>query len=33
MLQISNLRVNAEGKEILKGVTAEMPSGSVCYLL
>ncbi|MDQ1344445.1 MAG: Fe-S cluster assembly ATP-binding protein [Patescibacteria group bacterium] len=33
MLEIKNLSVCAEGKNILSGVNAELPSGSVCYLL
>ena len=33
MLKIKDLAVRAEGKDILKGVSAEMPSGTVCYLL
>lgn len=33
MLKITNLSVRAEGKDILNGVSAEMPTGTVCYLL
>ena len=33
MLEIKDLAVRAEGKDILNGVSAEMPSGTVCYLL
>lgn len=33
MLEIRNLSVRAEGKDILNGVNAELPSGTVVYLL
>lgn len=33
MLRIEDLHVRVEDKEVLRGVTAEIPSGSVCYLL
>lgn len=33
MFKIENLHVQADGKTIVKSVDAELPSGSVCYLL
>lgn len=33
VFKIENLHVQADGKTIVKSVDAELPSGSVCYLL